>query len=61
MHRKKADPRDDVLKMGTTREKWGLTILSQGANPLGAGTPQPGASGQNGLSPFFAPSTFSYE
>ncbi len=36
-------------------EKWGLTILSQGADILVASTPLLGAGGQNGLSPLFAP------
>jgi hypothetical protein len=41
------------------REKWGLTILSQGATLLRANDPNPAAGGQNGLSPFFAPSSIS--
>jgi hypothetical protein len=39
------------------REKWGLTILSQGARILRATVSQSGAGGQNGLSPFLAPSS----
>jgi beta-glucosidase len=38
------------------REKWGLTTLSQGATILRANDPHSDASGQSGLSPFFAPS-----
>ncbi|HTB14718.1 MAG TPA: TIGR03435 family protein [Bryobacteraceae bacterium] len=37
------------------REKWGLTILSQGVRILRANIPRLVAGGQNGLSPFFAP------
>ncbi len=37
-----------------TCEKWGLTILSQGACIVRANTQHSGAGGQNGLSPFFA-------
>jgi hypothetical protein len=43
----------------TMRKKWGLTILSQGATLLRANHSNQDASGQNGLSPFFAPSSTS--
>jgi fibronectin type 3 domain-containing protein len=43
----------------TKREKWGLTILSQGARILSAAISQYCASGQNGLSPFLATSSLS--
>ncbi len=39
----------------TIREKWGQTILSQGATLLRASNLNQDASGQNGLSPFFRP------
>jgi uncharacterized protein (TIGR03435 family) len=41
----------------TMREKWGLTILSHGVRILRPDVPHPVAGGQNGLSPFFAPSS----